>query len=363
MNQEKIGKFIAERRKAIKLTQEELASKLGVSNRSVSNWENGKNMPDLSLFKDLCEILDISINEFLSGEKINSNNEDAINNVTLSLYTAKNKKNKIIKILSFSLVIFIIIFLLYYFLISYQSVKIYTINGNSENVNLSDGLFIITNENIYFDASDFLLTNEEDKITRLTLFYADKNHQKHFIASNTGDTLMFRDYMGYDDYFDTSNLDYIMKNMYLNIYYEDTMEQMKLSLIKDYVNKKIFHLKRDNIGVENKKANNPINVEDKYLLYRLRSRYEKYNDGYRYTKTENGITTEINLFNNLINIISDDSTKRKEWSYNINNHQMTYNDGKGNIINFDYNTIDVTKEEQNIIGKFYKIINDSLARK
>ena len=72
MNQEKIGKFIAENRKAKKLTQSELAEKLGVTDRAVSNWENGKNMPDLSLFKPLCDILGISINEFMSGEKISN---------------------------------------------------------------------------------------------------------------------------------------------------------------------------------------------------------------------------------------------------------------------------------------------------
>ena len=70
MNQEKIGKFILECRKSKKLTQFELAEKLGVTDRTISNWENGKNMPDLSLFKPLCEILDISINELISGEKI-----------------------------------------------------------------------------------------------------------------------------------------------------------------------------------------------------------------------------------------------------------------------------------------------------
>lgn len=69
MNQEKIGKFIAECRKK-KMTQNELAKKLGVTNRSISNWETGKNMPDLSLFKPLCEILNITINELLSGEKV-----------------------------------------------------------------------------------------------------------------------------------------------------------------------------------------------------------------------------------------------------------------------------------------------------
>lgn len=70
MNQEKIGKFILECRKEKKLTQFELAEKLGVTDKSISNWENGRNMPDLSLFKPLCDILDITINDLISGEKV-----------------------------------------------------------------------------------------------------------------------------------------------------------------------------------------------------------------------------------------------------------------------------------------------------
>ena len=71
MDQEKIGKFIAECRKEKKLTQEQLAEKLGVSNRSISRWENGKTMPDISLFEPLCEELNISINELLKGQRLN----------------------------------------------------------------------------------------------------------------------------------------------------------------------------------------------------------------------------------------------------------------------------------------------------
>ena len=74
MNQEKIGKFIQERRKLKKLTQVELAEKLGVSNRTISKWENGNCMPDYSIFNALCKELDISINELLSGEKLNEDN-------------------------------------------------------------------------------------------------------------------------------------------------------------------------------------------------------------------------------------------------------------------------------------------------
>ncbi len=70
MNQEKIGKFIAECRKKRKMTQSELGEKLGVTEKSISNWENGRNMPDLSLFKPLCNELNISLNDLMSGEKV-----------------------------------------------------------------------------------------------------------------------------------------------------------------------------------------------------------------------------------------------------------------------------------------------------
>ena len=108
MNQVRIGKFIAECRKIKKITQSELAEQLGVTDRSVSNWENGKNMPDLSLFKPLCEILDITINELLSGEKINKDNyqekleENIINTINYSNKRIEQKNKLIGLILLFS---------------------------------------------------------------------------------------------------------------------------------------------------------------------------------------------------------------------------------------------------------------------
>lgn len=98
MNQEKIGKFIAKCRKDKNLTQEQLAEKLGVSYKSVSRWENGKNMPDYSILKELCNILDIDVNEFLSGEKIEKNEKQthSIENLDLILkeyYKMKKQRN------------------------------------------------------------------------------------------------------------------------------------------------------------------------------------------------------------------------------------------------------------------------------
>lgn len=70
MNQENTGKFIAQCRKEMGLTQASLAEKLGITDRAVSKWETGKSMPDASLMLELCEILKINVNELLSGEHI-----------------------------------------------------------------------------------------------------------------------------------------------------------------------------------------------------------------------------------------------------------------------------------------------------
>lgn len=97
MNQEKIGKFIAKCRKEKNMTQQDLAEKLGVSDRTVGNWENGRNMPDLSLFKPLCEKLGITLNDLMSGEKVDAKEyqekleENIINTID---YTNKKIENR-----------------------------------------------------------------------------------------------------------------------------------------------------------------------------------------------------------------------------------------------------------------------------
>ncbi len=68
MNQTAIGSYIAKKRREMNLTQEQLAEKLGVSNKTISKWENGKCMPDYSIIEELCETLSISLPELMDGE-------------------------------------------------------------------------------------------------------------------------------------------------------------------------------------------------------------------------------------------------------------------------------------------------------
>jgi transcriptional regulator with XRE-family HTH domain len=78
MNQVKIGKFIAQCRKNKNMTQAELAEKLNITDRAISKWETGKGMPDSSIMLELCNELDITVNELLSGEEIEMDNYNKI---------------------------------------------------------------------------------------------------------------------------------------------------------------------------------------------------------------------------------------------------------------------------------------------
>lgn len=70
MDTVKIGKYIAQKRKNLGLTQRDIAEQLGMSDKSVSKWERGVCLPDVSVYMELCRIIGISLNEFIAGEDI-----------------------------------------------------------------------------------------------------------------------------------------------------------------------------------------------------------------------------------------------------------------------------------------------------
>lgn len=97
MDQIKIGKFIAERRRNVNLTQLQLSEKLGITDKAISKWERGIAMPDTSIMIELCDILGISVNELLKGEKNDMENNEAKNEeLLLTMAKEIEKKNKII---------------------------------------------------------------------------------------------------------------------------------------------------------------------------------------------------------------------------------------------------------------------------
>lgn len=205
MNQEKIGKFISERRKAKGLTQTELADKLGLNSKSISRWENGRNMPDISMLPKICEELGISLDELLQGKKIKEEDRKKSYEKTIILSLLKNKKNKkaFITIISF---MFFIIILISVLILRYnyqnpnididhltfergskktKEVKKIYAQGNFDIYQQKDlSLLIYDKDNNYYEFKD-LLKSERFALDSLKLYLEDlvqnKKMQKYLL--------------------------------------------------------------------------------------------------------------------------------------------------------------------------------------
>lgn len=113
MDQVKIGKFIAQRRKQANLTQMQLAEKLNITDRAISKWETGKSLPDASIMLELCGLLGITVNDLLSGEVVimDNYNENVEKNL-LEMVKQKEEADKKLLHLEILIGIFSIIILL-----------------------------------------------------------------------------------------------------------------------------------------------------------------------------------------------------------------------------------------------------------
>ena len=333
MDQQKIGKFIQERRKEKKLTQLELAEKLGVSNRTISKWETGKSLPDYSTFNDLCNELDISINELLSGEKLNKENyQKKLEENFVSTIDYNNKKrNKKIRNIFIILFILIIIYFMYKaFIIFYYDTRlvsedndkvfpnnkeIYTLKIKSNdkannafneygkfNIYIPDDFELITDKaksNMVMDACNFYVKGHESN---------DKFDAGILICYETKDNIYNLDYFGiestlfpYLDVYKVLNKYNINNTIDLIKYYERNY------LVKENIFTDSDYIKMNYIA--SKYVKTVLSEYDKF--YYLDNDLEGYmieNDDFYYSTFYKGVDSyRVSFFNNKENYFEYDN--------------------------------------------------------
>lgn len=367
MNIDKIGNFICELRKEQKLTQDELAEKIHVSRQAVSKWERGITVPDSGTLILLSEIFDITINEILAGERINKYNEKNINNkVSLSLYADNTNKLKKIKILVFLIILIILAFLLYYFINSYRAIRVYTISGFGKNVEITNGIFVRTNEKLYFRIGDINTLNDK-KIENFILYY-NIDKVVYEILNSTNRNLAFVDYKGYDEYLDSSKLSYVLNNLSLKVKYSDeTEEVIKLNLKEDYINDSFIFLKTMKIKNNDKKIIDYLNTDYNNIINSITKKYKKKDDTYIYSfNDEEEITIFYHPEAKIIKMVKFSKGKIiEEWILEINFEKLIYNNYEKNY-NFEFveNKINCVKGEctntQTKCNEFFNKINHSI---
>ena len=171
MDLKKIGKYIQTKRKELGLTQADLAEKLGMSNKSVSKWERGVCLPDVSIYMELCEILGVSLNEFIAGEdlseeKIIEKSEENLVKVTKDWLRKRAKLKSII--ISLSLVVSMIVGIAIYYALPMLFPKINYVEpmeSNSKEVELAKTWFGVGKAFLYNYAIDDTYTKVDIKIS------------------------------------------------------------------------------------------------------------------------------------------------------------------------------------------------------
>lgn len=251
-------------RKERNITQKELADLIGVSDRTISKWENGSTVPDLETIKKLCNELGISPDSIVKSEK---NYKDRLQDFKRMVGKFLNYILKNIFLIGF-IVVFIL--LLAYFINNYNTIRIYNLTYESENITFEDGYFfktkvlnIITINNINLEK-----INYEPTSTKIEL-YTYLNGDKHVIyESDTLNNIYIEESKSYSDLLTKDVIENIKNNLYIKIYTTDIDNnnysyESKLILKQKLNNNKLCYkeyIKEQNKKIEDLGLQNPFLV-------------------------------------------------------------------------------------------------------
>lgn len=290
-NKEVIGSLIAEARKDKKMTQQELAEKINITDKAVSNWETGKNLPDVEMIKKIEKILDIEL-----LEKVNK----------------KSKMNKLLLLLLPFLIIFI--FLLIYFISNYNQVTLYKIDLNNADYTINYSYLLINHNAVTIKLNK--ITNNElpyQPDYKITLYYLKNDNKNEIITKNNFQYLKLEE--NKERFKEViNNLD----NLYLDITYTDlenkTMnETIKLELTKKISTNKLIYLSQEKQTTIDK---NKINLlKNNSYIETEENIYEKV---YQNQKIKYNIQKEILFIEGTID------NNHYYLSYNIKNKGINY---------------------------------------
>lgn len=311
-------------RKERNITQKELADLIGVSDRTISKWENGSTVPDLETIKKLCNELGISPDSIVKSEK---NYKDRLQDFKRMVGKFLNYILKNIFLIGF-IVVFIL--LLAYFINNYNTIRIYNLTYESENITFEDGYFfktkvlnIITINNINLEK-----INYEPTSTKIEL-YTYLNGDKHVIyESDTLNNIYIEESKSYSDLLTKDVIENIKNNLYIKIYTTDIDNnnysyESKLILKQKLNNNKLCY--KEYIKEQNKKIED-LGLQNPFLVLK-----------------ENG----YNMDSTKPVVESDNSINKLEslgFTYDGNTETYTKVDNDGGVIEYKTSSKIISKE-------------------
>ena len=340
IDQEKVGKFIADLRKEKGLTQDDLAEKMFVGREAISKWERGVCIPGQTILLSLSEEFNVSINEILYGERKNNKNSKVVENTSFNWFLMQLKRIK--KYIVIAFIFFLVCFTIIYFVQDYNSFKILTTYVNGDSFTINKGLIVRCREKLYFQFGSVINHTDYD-ITSINLYYgADENKIKLASGSNINDIVVNK-----NDLEKSTNkgIKDIYDNIYLEINTDELTELYKVNVTVDF-RATLFKNEEEKTTTEahiepySNDFNNNKDIRDKFVLIKGEYVYEfSYKDKkYKCILEENAINLK---------------TTKYELIYKINEGTIKINSSKKTII---FNTKSNMCESENC-EDFMDIIN------
>lgn len=368
MDMNKIGRFIFKLRKEKGLSQTGLAVLIPVTRQAVSSWELGKSLPDSQTLIILGEIFEVSINDLLAGERLPNEikTEDPNSKVALSLVDEIILKGRVIKArtLFFVCIVLTLIagFFIYYFVTSYNSIKVYKVQGENENFKTYNGIIISTKQKIYIRLGELIKVNKDNNIDSVKLYFKDKNNQEKVLYRDSKTDILITSNYGYNEGFTSDELKYIINNLYLEVNYKDKSNRMKLTVKKDFSNNLIFYNREKDLLENNKSTITTPLIYDKIKLS-MENKGTIQDESYKLVVENDNENINIELQDRklLIEVTTDDY--KESWNCYLNNTvSIIYSKVKDNSqIDDKFFTISndtkITKSEEEIYEKLTNYVN------
>lgn len=356
MDSIKVGNFITKLRKSKGLTQVELAKSINVTNKAISKWETGNGLPDVGLLYPLASALGVSVTEllageFMEGENFNKSNTDE---VTLrTLYYNKKKFMKTIRLIVISAILAIILVCLgWYFITSFNSIRVYRIRLDSENFWMNDGFFMKSNMKNVFQLTDLKYIGEEkleNNEFRTKIYVKDEENNDELIIYDGiyVSPVYIYETDGYDEYFTDRYARLLKDNLYIDIRYINeegkiVKETHKLEATLEFANNKLLELKES--------SKDSLNVSDSVNSFRKRKTIKEklLNDDFEICAEDDNLgedcfvkeadDTEVIVYIANDNIISINSDGKKLY-YNSGTNLVRLMEGSSIVYSKEYSIL------------------------
>lgn len=359
IKKDSFANYIINLREKRHLTQKALAEKIKVSDRTISKWENGLTVPDLINIRNICKELGVSANSVVLEKKTLYDYFKDFLHLLSILW--KHIYNNIFK------VIFAIIFilLLIYFINNYNSISMYILNSDNDDITFSNGYYIrskvdtiLVIDNIKLKNVDY---NEETDSLKMELYLLVNGDKVIIYEDDQLEDIFMNELTGYKNTFTKDVNREITKGIYLNITINNTrMYETKITLRKNFSNNKLIYNSYKSNDEYNSDYQRFIGIADTIKL--SENNYGNYNsnflnslDGFTYNAT-----SEVNTFTAEV----DNDNKLKDLGYTYDKETDTYTkiDGDKTITYKPQFNWLINKEVRDDIeySTYYYILNDRI---